>query len=205
MFIPKKRRGRPRQNRPTIDSGTNELQQKRRRAVHGDPVLAESLLGILYGRQLISKPLYEAGRFFGELGYRYEPCLGHQFRQNSSVLTYSIKNGKGANPLYWSDMQDEKRTTAWRKALIALKKAGVGPYKTVLDVVFYDQDLYEVPWSKSIIPFVKPLRTGLASLDSYFTAGFQGGQGKRRDRGRNSVRATSFQPPLKEPRFSSPP
>lgn len=68
MQISKKRRGRPRQHRPKIDRGTRELQQKRELLLGGaqgqDPAMAESLLGVLYGRQLISRPLYEAGRFF---------------------------------------------------------------------------------------------------------------------------------------------
>jgi hypothetical protein len=205
MVITKKRRGRPPQNRPTIDLGTKELQQKRKAAVQGNPALAESLLGILYGRQLISQSLYEAGQFFGELGYRYEPCLGNQFRQNASVLTHKIVGGKGSNPLQWPEAHDEQRTIAWRNALTALKQAGVGPYKIVMDVVFSHQDLYVMPVHKSVLSFVKPLRKGLASLETYFKAGLQGRRGKRPDRGINPARATRFQRPLKEPRsFSLP-
>jgi hypothetical protein len=205
MYMTKKRRGRPRQNRPIIDQGTKELQQKRNAVVHGDPALAESLLGILYGCQLISQPLYEAGRFFGELGYRYESCLGHQFRQNSSILTRKIENSKGLNPLYWSDLQDEKRTLAWRQALMVLKKAGEESYKIVLNVVFYDQDLYTTPFLKSVIPFVRPLRKGLEFLENYFKEGVQGRQGKQLDRERNPARSTRFQLSLKECRFYFPP
>lgn len=209
MYMTKKRRGRPHQNRPTIDLGTKELQHKRRTVVHGDPALAESLLGVLYGRQLISQPLYEAGRFFGELGYRYEPCLGHQFRQNSSVFTHKIIESKGINPLQWSETQDEKRTRAWYNALVALKQAGEGPYRVVLNVVFYDPvydyDLYETSFPKSILPFVPPLQKGLTSLETYFKVGLKGGRGRRLGRGQNLVRSTRFQQPLKERRFCFPP
>lgn len=207
MQINKRRRGRPRQNRPSIDKDTEELQKKRRifleEGQRQDLTLAESLLGILYGRQLISKSLYEAGCFFGELGYRYEPCIGHKFRQNTSMLSYKRGGSQGHSSLQWSEEQETKRAQAWQQALTALKQSGSKPYQIVLDVVFFDQDLYTIPFSKQIITFLPPLRKGLKSLEVYFTGGSQGVRDKRFDRGLNLGQATTFQPFLKEHRFCS--
>lgn len=161
-----KRRGRPSKNRPNIDLGTKELQAKRKAAAYENPALAESLLGVLYAHQLISQPLYEAGRFFGELGYRFEPCLEQKFRPSSSVLTHLSRYGN--SPLEWSDHQMEKRTRAWYTSLKALKQAGDVPCRTVLRVVFYEQDLYTMPILKAVMPFLKPLQEGLEVLDGYF-------------------------------------
>lgn len=159
-----KRRGRPRKIHPTIDLGTQELQTKRKAVAHENSALAESLLGILYARQLISQPLYEAGRFFGELGYRFEPCLGHKFRPTSSLRM------PVSSPSAWSDRQIEKRTRAWFSSLMVLKQAGDGPYRTVLSVVFYDQDLYTAPVLKGGMPFLNPLRKGLEVLNCWFSS-----------------------------------
>lgn len=209
MHLSKKRRGRPRQNRLKVDKGTKELQQKRGILLGTDHeqnhALAESLLGLFYGRQLISQSLYEAGVFFGELGYRYEPCLGQKFRQNSSSLFSKTINSQGCSPLLWSDEQDEKRTIAWCKALKALKQAGQEPYKIVLDVVFYNQDLYRMSFPSDMNIFVKPLRKGLESLAIYFRGGSQGVQGKHCDRGLNPERSTRLQLLLNERRSYSPP
>lgn len=204
MYTHKNQRGRPWKHHPEIDRGTEELQQKKQAAAQGNPTLAESLLGILYDRQFISQPLYEAGRFFGELGYRYEPCLGHRFRQNASILTHTLIHEKGSNPLYWSEEQGERRTLAWRNALAALKQAGDTPYKVVLHVVFCDRDLYTFPLSKTI-PYVRPLQRGLACLEMYFKGEFQGRQGKNYDQGPNLGQATTFRRPLAESRSASPP
>jgi hypothetical protein len=202
MYTHKNQRGRPWKHHSEIDHGTEELQQKKQAAAQGNPTLAESLLGILYDRQFISQPLYEAGRFFGELGYRYEPCLGHKFRQNASILTHTLIHEKGSNPLYWSEEQDERRTMAWRQALAALKHAGETPYQVVLYVVFCDQDLYTFPLSKTI-PYVRPLQRGLARLEMYFKGEFQGKQDKHCDRASNLDQATRFQRPLAESRSAS--
>lgn len=170
-----------------------------------DLTLAESLLGILYGRHLISKPLYDAGRFFGELGYRYEPCLGHKFRQNSSIMTRQKVDIQGYAVAQESDQQDEKRTKAWRHALKALKEAGEGPYKIVLEVVFYDQDLYTIPLPRFMNTTVQPLRKGLESLVVYFKEGLRVERGKRYDRGLNPGKSTRLQPPVKDFRSCFPP
>lgn len=196
MHIRKKSCGRPRQHRPTVDLGTQELQQKRK-ALLGTghkqgTALAESLLGILYGRQLISQPLYEAGRFFGELGYRYEPCLGYKLRPNASSLSFNDVNHQGYSPLSWSDQHIEKRTEAWRKALNVLRQAGPEPYKTVLKVVFYDQDLYATPLPYSMISATQLLCKGLESLEVYFRVGSQGTRGRPYDLELNSERSTIF-------------
>lgn len=202
MHMSKKKRGRPPHNRPVIDQGTKELQQKRalllERSEEAPPALVESLLGIFYGRRLISKPLYEAGVCFGELGYRYEPCLGQNFRQYSSTLIYRGIEGYGDSPSLWSDECHEKRTMAWRKALLALKKSGREPYKMVMHVVFYDQDLYLTPLSNRMINSVQSLRMGLKFLDAYFKGEFLSRRDKPRALALNSGRATIFQPALKE-------
>ena len=64
-----RRRGRPRLFRPKVDKGTEELQKKRLTFVNGgqNPSLAESLLGILYARELISRPQYDAGQTLREI------------------------------------------------------------------------------------------------------------------------------------------
>ncbi|MBS0272523.1 MAG: hypothetical protein JSR85_07755 [Proteobacteria bacterium] len=136
-----RRRGRPRINIPCIDKGTEELQRKRKKLLENalirDVSLSESFLGLLYAHQVIPRPLYEAGKFFGELGYRYEPCLGHTFRARANVL---IRNRYGSVPV--PDSFDKKRTDTWRSALQILKSAGTQSYKTVMQVVFYDQELF---------------------------------------------------------------
>lgn len=157
------KKGCPRKNRSKRDKGTVELQQKRKALVHqenGQKLrLAESLLGVLYARDQLSKPLYEAGCFFGELGYRYEACLGEVSRKRYNILT----RREGRSLL--SEEKDERDTKAWRMALGALKEAGQRPFQAVLKVVFHDQDLYTNGLPQ--VPF-EALRQGLASLDLYF-------------------------------------
>lgn len=195
MHMQKTQRGRPWKSKPPIDRGTHELQHKKLAIVRGDPALSESLLGILYGRRLISQPLYEAGCFFGELGYRFEPCLGYQFRQNASILTHKIMFGKGSNPLSWSEEQDEMRTIAWREAEKALKEAGQEPYRVVLHVVFYDQDLYTLPFAHITRgAYLRPLQRGLACLERYFKGVLKDVQDRRRDQVLSLEKATIFQP-----------
>lgn len=202
MQIRKKRQGRPYKNHPKIDQGTHELQHKKAMLLSGgnpqNPATAESLLGILYGHHLISQPLYEAGCFFGELGYRFEPCLGHKFRQNASILTHQKIDKVGSAPFYLSDTQDEKRTQSWNNALTALKQAGPEPYQVVLHVVFYDQDLYSLPMSPFVRKSIPALRKGLRCLETYFKEGLRVGRGTPHGKG-NPGRSTTFQPPLREP------
>lgn len=210
MHSHKKRRGRgrPRQDRPTIDRGTQELQKKRwallGRNCGDNGALAESLLGIFYGRHLITKPLYEAGCFFGELGYRYEPCLGHKLRQNASSLSVRGLEPLGSSPLLWPEEYVEKRTQAWKMALRALKQAGAEPYKIVLDVVFYDGDLYTMPIPSAIFRAMPSLQKGLESLESYFKGELRGGRGKRSGLGLSLEKSTIFQLPSKESRSYHP-
>lgn len=208
MHARKKQKGRPRKTHLVVDKGTKELQKKRAvllgTNLGKDSFLAESLLGIFYGRQLITRPLYEAGVFFGELGYRYEPCLGHKFRQNSSSLFSNKIDYQGSSPFFWSDADVEKRALAWHKALQVLKQAGAGPYKIVCEVVFYDQDLYTTLFPEYLHTFAKPLCTGLKSLECYFKGEWQGGRGKRFDPGLNPERSTRFQLPLKVPQSYPP-
>ncbi len=202
-------RGRPRHNRVRMDKGTEELQQKRKRLLKGgqleDPSFAESLLGVLYAHKVISKPLYEVGRFFGELGYGYEPCLGHTFRARASVLTLNRGGPLGGAQSTLSDWQDEKRTRAWRRALKVLKQAGRRPYKVVLKVVFYDQDLYTNAFPYSLLREVGPLRQGLERLETYFKEGLKGKRDTLCDPVLNLVRSTTSQQLLKECQYLAPP
>lgn len=207
MHMSKKKRGRPKQTRPAIDLGTKEIQLKRvllgEEGIVKNPALATSLLGIFYGRQFISNAHYEAGVCFGELGYRYEFCLGQKFRQYSSTLIYTKIDGYGHSPDLWSDSQHEKRTMAWQKALLALKKAGREPYKTVMNVVFYDPDLYLIPFSKRMIGLAQPLRTGLDSLEAYFKGELQDRRDNRCDLDLNPGRSTISRPASEECRSDS--
>lgn len=117
---------------------------------------------------MISKPLYEAGRCFGELGYRYEACLGYSFRQRTSPVLHVGGGSLGKIDAAHLDTQEEKHILAWRKALKTLKEGGTAPYQTVLKVVFYDQDLYSNPFPSAILKELAPLRKGLARLDNHF-------------------------------------
>lgn len=204
------KRGRPCQYRPKIDNGTVELQQKRAKLLENklnqDRSLAESLLGVLYAHQMISQPLYEAGCFFGELGYRYKPCLGYTFRHQSHAwvprlerLSYREKDS------IFSDSQEEKRINAWHNALDALKEAGSRPYQVVLRVVFYTRDLYaetpQLPPSEE----VKALQRGLEQLETYFKGELKGKKGKRCDSALNSLQATRIPLLLREFQPAVPP
>lgn len=188
------KKGRPRKNRAPIDKGTVELQEKRKALLqreNGQNLrLAESLLGVLYAHQLLSKPLYEAGCFFGELGYRYEACLGE-----ASPKRYNILMRKGGRS-FLSDEKDAQHTKAWRRALGALKEAGPRPFRTVLKVVFYDQELYTKAPPR--IP-VKILRQGLASLEIYFKGeALKNELHTHHDRVENHGQSTRLPRPLKE-------
>lgn len=166
-----------------------ELQQKRKAILKQETGqnlrLAESLLGILYARAFVSKSLYEAGCFFGKLGYRYEACLGEGAPKRYNILTRK----EGRENL--SDEKDERHTKAWRMALEALREAGSRPFQTVLEVVFYDQDLYtKVP---PRVP-IAPLRQGLAFLERYFKGeAIKDDQYKLDDRVENHGRSTKIQ------------
>ena len=199
MYHSQRRQGRPRQDRPAKDQGTKELQQKRKILIEGGRVenfsFAESLLGILYIHQVISKPLYEAGYAFGELGYRYEACLGHSFRSRASAFFLNQEVTKGRE---FSEWYDEKQTKAWRKALKSLKRAGPCPYKMVLKVVFYDQDLYATPLPRFLLKEVHSLRQGLACLAAYFKGELKDTQDKLDDPGLNLGKSTTSQQLLKE-------
>lgn len=200
MHLTQRRRGRPRHDHPEVDKGTKELQQKRKMLLEKsqmqDPFLAGSLLGVLYAHEVISKPLYEAGRFFGELGYRYAPCLGYTFRRHASVSKL-IGPSLGSETSL-SEMQDEKLTQAWRKALRALQQVGYRPYKIVLRVVFYDQDLYTSGLPRYFLKEVEPLRQGLECLEFYFRGALKDRRDKLCDQVLNPRRSTMSQQPLRE-------
>lgn len=167
-----KQKRKPRRAQLQKDKGTPELQQKRKVLLNKeetqDLALAESLLGILYAHKMISKPLYEAGSYFGELGYRYEFCLGYSFRQRASPLTHLEGRNFGRFESAYRDALEEKQILAWRKALKVLNEAGKTSYQTVLKVVFYDQDLYTNLWPHSILKELAPLRQGLERLGKHF-------------------------------------
>lgn len=162
------KRGRPKLNREFIDKGTEALQQKRRALFkNGRPKemsLTASLLGIFYAKALISEPLYETGRTFEKIAYRYEFCLGQPFRSRRSSLLLE----RAGYSDFFSDDKDRKRIKAWRQALEALKQAGQRPYRTVMDVVFYDADLYTSGLPFSLMERAGDLRLGLECLEWHF-------------------------------------
>ena len=64
----RKRRGRPRQDRPAVDLGTPEQQARRTLlVVDGDPSLSEYPLGLMLARRLIGPEQHEAGCHYGFL------------------------------------------------------------------------------------------------------------------------------------------
>lgn len=204
-----KRRGRPRLDVPEIDKGTVELQQKRRNLLGKgqlqETFLAESLLGVLYAHGVISRPLYETGCFFGDLGYRYEPCLGHSFRSRASVLTPLRVDTCWKGDRLRSDRSDERITQAWRTALNVLKGAGPGPTKTVLKVVFYDQDLYAAEFSPSSFRERESLQCGLVRLNLYFKGELKGNPNKLCHSVQSSGKSTTLPRSLKGSQPVAPP
>lgn len=192
-----KKRGRPAQNRPLIDQGTDEIQVKRtallKEGKKKDGYLTESLLGVFYAYDLISQSLYEVGCFFGNLGYRYESCLGYSFRPRSSAL---IWNRKGIPTE--CDIQDALKIKAWRKAIDALKKAGHHPYQTVLKVVFYDEDLYLKGVPTGLLKESSFLRQGLECLEIYFKGELKDKRDTLFDQVLDHSKATMSQRSLKE-------
>jgi hypothetical protein len=195
------KKGRPPGQHPQIDRGTKELQQKRQPFLlkGQDPALAESFLGHLYAHQVITQPLYEAGCFFGELGYHYKPCLGYAFRPR--VRDMLLKRGDyiSSRDCFLSEAEEEKRTKAWRHALEALRQAGQASYQVVLRAVFYDQDLYSQSPLPSFVKEIKPLRAGLSRLDLYFKGELKGIGGRPHDPALNPLQSTIFPPALKDP------
>lgn len=161
-------RGRPQLNREVRDKGTEALQQKRRALFKNgrskEMTLTSSLLGIFYAEALISEPLYEAGCTFAKVAYHYEFCLGQSFRSRRSSL---LLERRGYSD-FFSEKKERKRIKAWRQALEVLKQSGQRPYKTVMDVVFYEQDLYSFGLPFDLMKRAGDLRLGLASLEGHF-------------------------------------
>ncbi|MBY0501387.1 MAG: hypothetical protein K2P93_05240 [Alphaproteobacteria bacterium] len=186
MSFTHKRRGRPPHTRLEVDIGTDEIQKKRtlllKEGANQDVRFAESLLGVLYAYQVISRPLYDAGCFFGELGYRYEACLGYTFRKRVSHLTQVGGGSLGGGGSSLAETYEEKQIRAWRSALGALKGAGVRPYHAVLKIVFYDQDLYMGISLRSLLKERESLQKGLARLDLHFKGELRGGRDTPYDR-----------------------
>lgn len=183
--------GRPRLHRQKIDKGTSELQHKRNALCKRDPTLAESLLGVLYARQLISRPLYEAGCFFGELGYRFKPCLGYTFRNRTHVLSVKIGRRTQERDSFLTEKEEEKRMKAWRKALEVLQKTGPASQRAVLNVIFYDQDLYKEEVLSPLTRDIKNIQKGLEQLDRYFKGELRGAGDKRPCRALSLSQSTS--------------
>src|SRR5690349_15414209 len=104
IMIIRKQKRMPHNLRDKHDRGTPEIQKKRALILERNDTentfLAESLLGIFYGRRLISQPLYEAGHFFGELRYRYTFCLERKFRHYSSSLCYERVDGLSSSTAF---------------------------------------------------------------------------------------------------------
>jgi hypothetical protein len=161
-------RGRPKLNQEAIDKGTEALQKKRRALFKkGSPQempLTGSLLGMFYAKALIPEALYEAGRTFQKIAYGYECCLGHSFRARRSSL---VLERRGYSD-FFSERKERKRIQAWRQALDALRQAGKRPYGAVMDVVFYEQDLYVSGLPFFLIERVGDLRIGLSCLEAHF-------------------------------------
>ena len=64
----RRRRGRPRQERPETDLGTPEVQARRALLIQaGDPALSEYPLGVMLARGLIGREQHEAGCYYGFL------------------------------------------------------------------------------------------------------------------------------------------
>jgi hypothetical protein len=64
----RRRRGRPRQDRPSVDLGTPEQQARRAALANGaDPAMSEYPLGLMLARRLISPEQHEAGCRYGHL------------------------------------------------------------------------------------------------------------------------------------------
>lgn len=162
------RRGRPKLNREFVDKGTEALQQKRwalfKNGCHKEMCLTASLLGIFYAKGLITEPLYEAGCSFAKIAYLYEGCLGQSFRSRRSSLLLE----RAGYSEFFSERKERKRIKSWRQAIEALKQAGPRPYKTVMDVVFYDADLYTSGLPFSLMERAGDLRLGLECLDAHF-------------------------------------
>lgn len=195
-----KGRGRPRHFRIVLDKGTKELQQKRQKLLcrnnSSTPFLAESLLGIFYGRELVSRAQYEGGCAFEELGHRYALCLDPAFRHRACGLALKFQKGTSSYDVLLSEHQEEKRTREWRRAVNVLQKAGLFAYDIVFKVVFYDQDLYasEIPSPGG--QGLDALRRGLDYLDLYFKGEFSDKQHILRGLAENPGKSTRFPQPL---------
>ena len=186
-------RGRPRLNHPTVDKGTKELQQKKQRIINkgNDLTLAESLLGILYADQLISRQFFEAGQFFGELGWRYQQCLGYSLRASTSSFSPKLNKSKNEPYSFLTEKEERARTLAWQGALAVLRTTGASSYQAVLKVVFYEHDLYEAAFLKKIMGHINPLYKGLAALDLYFKGGLKDVSNRRSYQVQGPERATT--------------
>jgi len=202
MSLSQRRRGRPRLSRPKIDKGTKELRLKRRRLLENgkiqDTSLTESLLGIFYAHEFISKPLYEAGRFFGELGYRHEPCLEYVCWRRVSGLNAVKRETQRRGHSSFPEEQEQRMTQAWRKALKALKDSGHLPYRTVLKIVFYAGDVYSTPLPVPLLRELGALQQGLRSLEKHFKEEWRDRRGRLDDLALDLALATRPQPSLKE-------
>ncbi len=163
-----------------------------------DLALAESLLGILYARHLISRPLFEAGQFLGELGWRYQPCLGYRSRSRSCSFLPRVTPSKKEPDSVFTEKEERARTQAWRRALSVLRTTGLPSYHAVLRVVFYEQDLYEDSFVKAIKSHINPLHKGLTALDLYFRGESKGTLNKRSYQAQGPEKATRPLPVLKE-------
>lgn len=197
-FSKTKRRGRPHLNHPMVDKGTTELCQKKKDLINkgNDLTLAESLLGILYAHHLIARPLFEAGQFFGELGWRYQPCLGYNFRSRSFSPTFT--QSKKTHDSFFTEKEEMARTRAWRGALSVLRTTGLSSYHAVLRVVFYEYDLYEDSFLRALKSHINPLHKGLTALDLYFRGELKGTVNKRSYQAQGPEKATKPLPVLKE-------
>lgn len=199
----RKTRGRPKVVKVLHDTGTQELERKRQFLIQthqkSNLYLAESLLGILYARGLLTQNQYDAGRSFGALGYKYLSCLDCSFRARTSLLSLD-RRGKR----YLPDAYVMKQSKAWRDALSALKEAGTISFQAVLNVVFYEEDLHLHGIPPTILRAQPHLKRGLETLDAYFKGGSKGKKRKPCGPASDLGKATRIQLPSREP-LPSPP
>lgn len=128
------KRGRPKSNRPAIDTGTPELVAKRAFLVGGaDPAYAEHPLGILFVRGYLSdnheqsRRMYVAGMEFGFLwGRVFKP----PFAQS---LMAQIVPGSGGG--IWDDAALADAQARLKRIVVFLKERQV--YDALVNAVIY--------------------------------------------------------------------
>ena len=128
------KRGRPKSNRPDVDSGTPELVAKRAFLTGGaDPSYAEHPLGILYVRGYLSddheqsRRMYVAGMEFGMLwGRVFKPPFAQ------SLMAQFVPGGEGG---LWDEATLAASEARLRRIVAFLKERQV--YDALVNAVIY--------------------------------------------------------------------